>query len=130
MNLPLEEAAQRVNRYLCKRSSDERYATLFYGVLAMDGQFEFVNCGHVPPMIRRASGAVEDLTEGNMPVGMFAEAEFPCARARLEPGDFLVVYTDGVSEAANTQSEFYGEERIREVLREYTGCLLYTSRCV
>jgi sigma-B regulation protein RsbU (phosphoserine phosphatase) len=121
MNLPLEEAAQRVNRYLCKRSSDERYATLFYGVLAVDGQFEFVNCGHVPPMIRRASGAVEDLTEGNMPVGMFAEAEFSCARARLEPGDFLVVYTDGVSEAANTQSELYGEERIREVLREYTG---------
>jgi serine phosphatase RsbU (regulator of sigma subunit) len=121
MNLPLEEAAQRVNRYLCKRSSDERYATLFHGVLAEDGEFEFVNCGHVPPMIRRSSGAVEDLTDGNMPVGMFVEAEFSRARARLEPGDFLVVYTDGVSEAANPKGDFYGEERIREVLRDFTG---------
>jgi sigma-B regulation protein RsbU (phosphoserine phosphatase) len=121
MNLPLGEAAQRVNRYLCKRSSDERYATLFYGVLAVDGEFEFVNCGHVSPMIRRASGAVEDLTEGNMPVGMFAEAEFSCACARLAPNDFLVVYTDGVSEAANPKGELYGEERLRQVLREFAG---------
>lgn len=121
MNLPLEEAAQRVNRYLCKRSSEERYATLFHGVLGMDGEFQFVNCGHVPPMIRRSSGAVEDLTEGNMPVGMFSEAEFACSRARLEPGDFLVVYTDGVSEAANAKAEFYGEDRLRDVLRGFEG---------
>jgi serine phosphatase RsbU (regulator of sigma subunit) len=121
LNLPLAEAAQMVNRYLCKRSSDERYATLFYGVLAMDGEFEFVNCGHVSPMIRRSSGSVDDLTEGNMPVGMFAEAEFSCARARLKSGDFLVVYTDGVSEAANPKGDFYGEERLRDVLQGFAG---------
>jgi phosphoserine phosphatase RsbU/P len=121
MNLPLEVAAQRVNRYLCKRSSDERYATLFYGVLSVDGEFEFVNCGHVPPMIRRQSGGVEELSEGNMPVGMFAEAEFSCARTRLTPGDYLVVYTDGVSEAANPKGDFYGEDRVRDVLRDFAG---------
>ena len=121
LDLPLEQAATRVNRYLCKRSSDERYATLFMGVLAPTGELDFVNCGHVPPMVRRASGEVVPLTDGNVPVGMFAEAQYARAAAQLGPGDFLVVYSDGVSEAANTRSEMFGEDKLADLLHDFKG---------
>jgi phosphoserine phosphatase RsbU/P len=121
MKIPLVEAVAHVNRYLCKRSSAERYATLFFGLLSADGALEFVNCGHVPPLIRRRNGEVENLSAGNMPVGMFPEAAFVPATAQLRPDDFMVVYTDGVSEAANMAQEFFGEERLSEVLRNFQG---------
>jgi sigma-B regulation protein RsbU (phosphoserine phosphatase) len=61
LDIPLAEVASRVNQYLCERSSDERYATLFYGVLDPAGSIEYVNAGHVPPLIRRAAGGLEPL---------------------------------------------------------------------
>ncbi len=120
-DIPLPNVFARVNKYLCERSGDDRYATVFYGVLDEAGHFEYVNAGHVPPMILRRSGEIEALGSGNLPVGMFDEAEFSSASAKLEPGDFLVIYTDGVSEAANVHSELFEEHRLRAVLAEFTG---------
>lgn len=121
LDIPLAEVASRVNQYLCERSSDERYATLFYGVLDPAGSIEYVNAGHVPPLIRRAGGGLEPLGSGNFPVGMFAEAEYTAAHAQLGPGDFLVIYSDGVSEASNIHNELFGEERLCEVLEKFAG---------
>jgi phosphoserine phosphatase RsbU/P len=120
-DLPLPKLFSRVNQYLSERSAQERYATVFYGVLDEAGQFEYVNAGHVPPLIRRLSGKAEGLEGGNMPVGLFAEAEYESASAKMEPGEFLVIYSDGVSEAANIRRELFEEERLRDVLEGFKG---------
>jgi phosphoserine phosphatase RsbU/P len=120
-DIPLPNVFARVNKYLCERSGDDRYATVFYGVLDQSGHFEYVNAGHVPPLILRRSGAIEGLASGNLPVGMFDEAEFGAASVDLQEGDFLVIYTDGVSEAANIHSELFEEHRLRTVLEQFRG---------
>jgi phosphoserine phosphatase RsbU/P len=121
MDISLPGVFARVNTYLCDRSGEDRYATVFYGVLDKMGRFEYVNAGHVPPLLRRKSGALEGLGSANFPVGMFAEAEYQSSRVNLEPGDFLVVYTDGVSEACNVQNELFEELRLRKIVEGYTG---------
>jgi phosphoserine phosphatase RsbU/P len=121
MDISLPGVFSRVNTYLCERSAEERYATVFYGVLDKMGRFEYVNAGHVPPLLRRKSGALEALGSANFPVGMFAEAEYESARVTFEPGDFLVIYTDGVSEATNTRNELFEEGRLRQTLEAFAG---------
>jgi len=121
MDISLPGVFSRVNLYLCERSGEDRYATVFYGVLDKMGRFEYVNAGHVPPLLRRKSGALEGLGSANFPVGMFAEAEYQSARIQLEPGDFLVIYTDGVSEAQNPQNEMFEEARLRRIMESFTG---------
>jgi len=120
-DIALPSVFSRVNKYLCERSGDDRYATVFYGVLNQAGRFEYVNAGHVPPLILRRSGTIEGLVSGNLPVGMFEEAEYTSASADLQEGDFLVIYTDGVSEAANIHAELFEESRLRDVLKEFKG---------
>ena len=121
MDISLPGVFSRVNLYLCERRGEDRYATVFYGILDKMGRFEYVNAGHVPPLLRRKSGALEGLGSANFPVGMFAEAEYQSARIQLEPGDFLVIYTDGVSEAQNPQNELFEEARLRRILENFTG---------
>jgi sigma-B regulation protein RsbU (phosphoserine phosphatase) len=121
MDLPLTGIFSRVNRYLCDRSGGDRYATVFYGVLDKAGTFEYVNAGHVPPLIRRGSGVIDRLDLASFPVGMFPEAEYESALVKLEKDDFLVIYTDGVSEAANVQAEMFEEERLRSLLEGFKG---------
>jgi len=121
MDIALPSVFSRVNLYLCERSGDDRYATVFYGVLDQKGRFEYVNAGHVPPLILRRSGVVDGLISANLPVGMFAEAEYETATVNLEQGDFLVIYTDGVSEAANVHMEMFEEARLRQILENFKG---------
>src|SRR5215472_5584541 len=120
-DIPLASVFGRVNRYLCERSGDDRYATVFYGVLDQAGRFEYVNAGHVPPLILRRSGQIEGLASGNLPVGMFDEAEFSSASVNLQESHFLILYTDRVSEAANIHSELFEEHRLRTVLDQFKG---------
>ena len=121
MDIALPGIFSRVNRYLCERSGDDRYATVFYGVLDATGRFEYVNAGHVPPLVRRRSGVAEALGSTNFPVGMFPEADYECAEVNLEPGEFLVIYTDGVSEAANISAELFEEARLRRIVEDFKG---------
>jgi len=121
MDISLSGVFSRVNQYLCERSGEDRYATVFYGILDKLGRFEYINAGHVPPLVRKKSGALEGLGSANFPVGMFAEAEYQSARVNLDPGDFLVIYTDGVSEASNTENDFFEESRLRQILESFAG---------
>jgi len=120
-DISLAAVFSRVNNYLCERSAEDRYATVFYGVLDRMGRFEYVNAGHVPPLLRRRSGALEALGSASFPVGMFPEAEYLSERVVLEPGDLIVIYTDGVSEATNVKSELFGEERLRRIVEGFNG---------
>lgn len=121
LDIPLVEVTTRVNQFLCERSSDDRYATLFYGVLDPRGALEYINAGHVPPLLRRASGELIELSSSNFPVGMFREAEFTSQRVSLAAGDYLVIYSDGVSEARNLRDEMFEQERLSSLMRDFAG---------
>ncbi|HEY6293044.1 MAG TPA: SpoIIE family protein phosphatase [Terriglobia bacterium] len=117
----LEELFQRVNDYLCERTPSEMYATLFYGVLDPAGRFDFVNAAHPAPVVLRASGEVTLLGSSNFPIGMFPDAKFTMQSAQLEPGDEVVIFSDGVTEAQNTSRDFFGEARLKEFLEAAPG---------
>jgi len=121
LDLPPEEVVSRVNRYLCERSPEDWYATLFYAILDSSGRLDYVNAGHVPALIRRCSGKVESLESSNFPVGMFSDAQYTRGTTQIEVDNFLLIYTDGIPEAKNRRSEFFGEAGLRRLLQEFPG---------
>src|SRR5262245_1571525 len=102
----------RINRALVNRRIEPRFATVFYGVLEPDGGFRYASAGHPPPLIVRRAGGVERLSSGGPVLGVFAKAEFPDHRCRLEAGDSVVAFSDGVTEAARQDGVEFGEERL------------------
>jgi sigma-B regulation protein RsbU (phosphoserine phosphatase) len=118
---PPAEVASRVNHYVCERSTPDKYATLFYGIFDPSGRINYVNAGHNPPMLVKSDGQVLPLGSENLPIGMFAEAEYKESNMDIACGDTLVMYTDGVTEAANSDDEMYGEERLAEFLASANG---------
>ncbi len=118
---PLAELVAGVNRYSCSNTmGGVRFTTAFFAELDSEtGNLVYVNAGHNVPILRKASGALERLEVGGIPVGIFENAAYQVGTTRLERGDWLVIFTDGVVEAVNTKDEEYGEpELIRLVDRE------------
>jgi sigma-B regulation protein RsbU (phosphoserine phosphatase) len=110
-----------VNRYASSNSmGGVRFTTAFFAELdPVSGDLAYVNAGHNVPILRKKSGALERLELGGIPVGIFAETPYTVGTTRLEPGDWLVIFTDGVVEAENQKEQEYGEpELIRLVDRE------------
>lgn len=116
---PLEVAA-RLNEIWCEGHGRRVFMTLIYGVFdPRSGDFQLVRCGHPAPLLRRADGTVETLQVRGLGIGLTAtdfESHHDLAQGRLEPGDALLCYTDGLSEAADAERQLFGEDRIREVL--------------
>lgn len=117
----LGELFRRVNNYLCERTPPEMFATLLYGVLDRSGLFEFVNAGHIAPLIVRAAGGVERFESTNFPVGLFADAEFRVDRLELNPGDLIVTTSDGVTEANDAFGGLFGDVRLQALLETCSG---------
>ena len=108
-----------VNQYLAENTPTNRFVTLFATALDTgSGKIQFINAGHNPPLIGRADGTVEQLASGGFPLGIIEMAEYEIGETTLNPGDSLVIYSDGVSEAANLQEEEYGIERLSEVIKQ------------
>src|SRR5437764_4555847 len=106
-----------VNRYLVESIPPNRFVTLFYAELdPKSGALAFLNAGHNPPLIVHAGGTMEQLASGGLPLGILADADFREGRTKLYPGDVLVVYSDGVSEAVNPNGEEFGATRLDEVV--------------
>jgi sigma-B regulation protein RsbU (phosphoserine phosphatase) len=106
-----------VNRYLVESIPANRFVTLFYAELdPRDGALVFLNAGHNPPLIVHASGTMEQLAAGGLPLGIMPNADFREGRTQLHPGDVLVIYSDGVSEAVNPGGEEFGPTRLYEVV--------------
>jgi phosphoserine phosphatase RsbU/P len=98
-----------VNHQAYASSSENRYATLFYGVF--DGStriLRYVNAGHNPPLIIRRDGSVNCLETGGAPVGLFADAEYGEGSVKLETGDLMIAFTDGLVEATNQEGQEWG----------------------
>lgn len=102
----------RVNSVLAHREVKERYATSFYCTLSPDGKLAYCNAGHCPPILLRCDGTEIRLDKGGMPVGMFGPAQYEQEELQLGHGDTLLIFSDGMSEAENTQSEEFGEDRL------------------
>ena len=114
----LEELFQRVNDFLCNHTPPEVYATVFYGVLDPSGKLTFANAAHPSPMVLHTSGEVSLLKSSpNLPLGMFPGTKFTMQSIHLEPGDRVVIFSDGVTEAQNTTRDFFGDARLEEVLK-------------
>ncbi len=112
---------QRLNRFLLDRTGGEKYATVFYSLLDDSGRLSYVNAAHCPPMLVRADGGRIDLAATGVPVGLLDTAEFVVGECVLVPGDKLVIYSDGVTEAQNSAAEFFGKKRLRDVVSARAG---------
>ncbi|HET7213230.1 MAG TPA: SpoIIE family protein phosphatase, partial [Terriglobia bacterium] len=117
-DLGLQETFSRVNDFLRQRSGAAMYATMFYGIISPDGAFNFVNAGHAYPLVVRSSGGVEALETSNFPLGLFPAVKFEAASTRLETGDLVLVFSDGLTEAQNFRNELFGESRLNSVATE------------
>ncbi|HKR10657.1 MAG TPA: SpoIIE family protein phosphatase [Pyrinomonadaceae bacterium] len=106
-----------VNRYLADNIPANRFVTLFYAELDPDsGALSFLNAGHNPPLIVHAAGTVEQLASGGLPLGIKPDAEYREGRTQMQPGDVLVIYSDGVTEAVSPTGEEFGPTRLYEVV--------------
>jgi len=111
------QLVDHINKVLTRRAIDARYATLLYGQLDKDGHLAFCNAGHNPPLVY-GSGGLQRIESGGMPVGLFEMAPYSVDSLELKPGDTMVIYSDGVTEAQNLAGEEFGEGRLVQVMQE------------
>ena len=104
------ETMTRINRALLRRAIEARFATMFYGVLWSDGRLSYCNAGHESPII--VGRTQRSLDTGGVVLGLFDNAKYEVETVQLEPGDTIVVFSDGVSEARNHADEELGRERL------------------
>ncbi|HWY42008.1 MAG TPA: SpoIIE family protein phosphatase [Candidatus Sulfotelmatobacter sp.] len=120
-----------INRFLCDHAEVGRYATIFFGVMDGNGHMEFINAGHPSPYLIRDGKAETPFTEGSYPVGLVPEAEYTAACLKLEPGDTLVLFSDGVTEAMDPDDEMFGMSRLAEVLNDKNDVPLeHLQKCI
>ena len=114
----IAETIDSVNQYLADNTPANRFVTLFMAELDLPtGHIRYINAGHNPPLIGRIDGSVQQLASGGFPLGIMPGADFEVGETHLDPGEVLVVYSDGVSEAVNPQDEEYGLPRLEEVVK-------------
>lgn len=113
----LAERLRSVNRLFRDWTATGDFATLFVGEYDdRTGVLRYANCGHVPPLLRRADGVIERLAPTAPVIGVLAEWPCAIAEARLAAGDTLLIYSDGASEARNRENEEFGEDRLAACL--------------
>ncbi|MBS1875896.1 MAG: SpoIIE family protein phosphatase [Acidobacteria bacterium] len=117
----IDAALTSVNRHLLERTRGEKYATVFYGTIAADGRLQWANAGHCTPLLLHLDGRMRSLRTTGLPLGMLEIAQYSIETLQLEPGDKLVIYSDGVTEAEDAENKFFGIERLRAVLRDNAG---------
>jgi serine phosphatase RsbU (regulator of sigma subunit)/pSer/pThr/pTyr-binding forkhead associated (FHA) protein len=105
----------RVNRGLCRRAVASRFVTAFYGQLASDGVLKYCNAGHNPPFLVRGSG-VARLEAGGTVLGLFDSGVYEMGEERVSTGDVLLLFSDGVTEAENSEGEEFGDDRLAACL--------------
>lgn len=118
---PRARVFAHVNSFIRAHPAIDRYATLYFGLLEGAGRLEFINAGHPPPLMIRDGRVEEAGSDGCLPVGLISQAQYESSYATLTPGDTLVLYTDGVTEASNSGGEFYGLERLRDLLARHAS---------
>ncbi len=109
--MPLLDVVAAVNHFFTEKLVGEKYATVLLVRLRRDGELEYVNCGHVPPLLV-CGGEVIRPPHGNVPVGLLPDATFESATCQMKSGDRFILVTDGVTEAENAMGDFYEDFRL------------------
>jgi phosphoserine phosphatase RsbU/P len=119
----LLELVRRLNQYACAQNlGGRRFTTAFLAELEpTTRRLTFVNAGHNWPVLRRASGAIERLEVGGLPLGISQETRYQCSDTTLAVGDLLLIFTDGLVEAENENEEEYGEARMLGTVHDLFG---------
>jgi phosphoserine phosphatase RsbU/P len=120
----IQSMMARVNQYLFERTKGEKYATVFYGTLSATGLMQWANAGHCTPILLHSDGRLRTLQTTGLPMGMLDTADYFVESIELEPGDKLVIYSDGLTEAESPDGQFFGNDRLRKMLRSRArdGC--------
>lgn len=119
LNLPVNEIVTRVNRLFCESTLSTHYATMVFGKASSNGDVQLCVAGHNPPIILK-SGKVNTIKSTGIPVGLFCQAEYESVNYKMEKGSSLILYSDGLTEAAVDEIE-YGENRLKEHLIKSKG---------
>jgi sigma-B regulation protein RsbU (phosphoserine phosphatase) len=110
------QVLNQLNRFLCDHAQVGRYATMFFGVLNRQGHLLFINAGHPSPLLLRSGKVSSLVSEGSFPVGLVPEASFDAKTVQLLPGDTLVSFSDGVTEAMDPDEQLFGDDRLCDTL--------------
>jgi serine phosphatase RsbU (regulator of sigma subunit) len=118
-----ERTMAETNRRILSDTHGGLFITLLYGILdPQNGYFTYCSAGHLPAILTRArDGVVEELIHPGVPLGVFAEASWSRESVEIEVGDSLVLYTDGITDAQNSEEQFYGLERLKDAVRKHHG---------
>ena len=116
IGLPLDQLMERTSRVFCESTMPMHYATLVCGRAQPSGEIELCNAGHPPPLVIGHAG-IERIDATGLPIGLFSTEQFASRRLRLEPGETLLLYTDGVLEARGPDGDEYGLDRMMALVR-------------
>ncbi len=117
-NYQVAKLVSRINDVIYKNTDTEKYITFFIGQLDLRTlEMRYVNAGHNPPYLVRRDGIIDELSEGGIILGMMPDVQYETGQVQLNPGDTLVLYTDGVTETMTEQDEEYEERRLIEFLK-------------
>lgn len=118
LDLPLQQIVERASRVFCESTMSSHYATLVCGRAGRGGEIEICNAGHLPPLLIDRD-TVKGVEASGLPLGMFCDERFETRRLQLGPGDALLLYTDGISEAQDETGAEYGRPRLAELCRRF-----------
>jgi sigma-B regulation protein RsbU (phosphoserine phosphatase) len=114
----VKELVEKVNRVMWRNTTEAKFITLFYGLLDVNRKtLQYTSAGHNPPVLTREDGVQVRLEQGGLIVGAFEECVYDQGEIDLRPGDRLVMFTDGLSEAVDGNGEEFGEKRLAEAVR-------------
>ncbi len=120
-SLPIPDMLARISHFLNSRTQGEKYATIFYGVFEKDGWLTWANAGHPAGLLVRPDGSLRELASTGLPVGLLEETAYAAEDVVLKPGDKLVLYSDGVTEAQNEEGQYLGTAAVRRLVKAHAG---------
>lgn len=121
-DISLDALTERLNEIVYANTAGNRYVTAFFTTMdASTGEMSYVNAGHCYPLLLRKDGGVERLVDGGPVIGLLPEISLNVGSTRLDPGDVLLLYTDGLSETTSPEGEEFEDERILEIVHESAG---------
>jgi sigma-B regulation protein RsbU (phosphoserine phosphatase) len=130
--LPLQQLVERANRIFCESTLPTQYATLICGKAGQGGDVEICNGGHMAPLHVNGVHGVTAIESSTVPVGLFHDQQFGATQMQFSPGDSLVIYTDGFTEASGPDGTEYGVHRLQQLLagRRSRGSRALVQQCV
>ncbi len=113
----IDQVMARINRFLTDRTKGEKYATVFYCTVDHTGMLRWVNAGHPKPLlVRKGTTDLTELQTTGMPIGLIEVAQYTVAEVQLRPGDKVVAFSDGLSEAEDADGHFFDKQGLRETI--------------